>query len=79
MAVSAGSFISAHDRSTVDSRVKSEARSTHEHRVLAKALQWGFECDGYNINNSFAFQYLNRRRLLLEHAHKTDPDNPNWE
>ena len=75
----AGNFISGHDRWVVDARMKSGARSTHEHRVLCKALQWGFEVDGFNLKNSVSFEYLNRRRILLEDAHRADPDNPNWE
>lgn len=59
--------------------MKPGARSTHEHRFLAKALQLGMEVDGVNIKNSVAFEYLNRRRLVLEDAHKIDPENPSWE
>ena len=75
----AGNFISGHDRWVVDARMKGGARSTHEHRVLCKALQWRFEVDGYNLKNSVSFEYLNRRRILLEDAHRSDPENPNWE
>jgi hypothetical protein len=59
--------------------MKTGARSVHEHRVLSKALQWGVEIDGINVKNCASFEYLCRRKLLLEDAHKLDPDNPNWE
>jgi hypothetical protein len=74
-----GNFLAAHDRWVVDARMKPGSRSTHEHRLLAKVLQWGFEVDGMNIKNSVAMEYVNRRRVLLEDAHGADPDNPNWE
>ena len=39
----------------------------------------GVEVDGFNLKNLESFEYLNRRRILLEDAERGDPANPNWE
>ena len=35
--------------------------------------------DGLNIKNLHAFEYLNRRRQLVQEAHKHDPKKPDFE
>ena len=74
-----GSFMSHHDRWGADSQIDKGARSIHEHKVLCLASQFGIDVDGLNVKNLVSFQYVNRRRLLLEEAHKDDPAYPVFE
>lgn len=68
-----GSLLAAHDKWVSDSGIGPKHRSVFEHKVLCRALQLGYSVDGLNIKNLQAFEYLNRRRQLLEQAHKHDP------
>jgi hypothetical protein len=74
-----GSFMASHDRWVVEARIQVTHRSRYEHRIVSKALDLGYTHDGINIKRSVAFEYLNRRRQLLEEAHRDDPDRPNFE
>ena len=71
-----GSFTAAHDRWVVESKIDVNNRSVYEHRVLSRALQFAMVEDGLNIKNLVAFEYLNRRRQLLEEAHRDDVSKP---
>ena len=62
----AGSFVAGHDRWIVEGRIDPGCRSAHEHRVLAKVLDLAQSRDGANITNFSSFEYVNRRRQLLE-------------
>ncbi|CAK0802220.1 unnamed protein product, partial [Prorocentrum cordatum] len=79
MARSPGGFMSSHERWLVESKVPAASRSAREHRVVSKALELGQAVDGINLANLTCMEYLNRRRQLLEEAHKTDPDKGNFE
>ena len=72
----AGSFVAGHDRWIVEGRIDPGCRSAHEHRVLAKVLDLAQSRDGANITNFSSFEYVNRRRQLLEEAHREDPAKP---
>ena len=74
-----GGFVAAHDRWVVEARIELTNRSRYEHKVFSRALQLGFQFDGINIKRSVAFEYLNRRRQLLEEAHRDDPARPNFD
>lgn len=79
MARSPGGFMASHERWLVESRVPAGSRSAHEHRVVSKCLELAISIDGLNLANLTSMEYLNRRRQLLEEAHKSDPDKPNFE
>ena len=79
MARSPGGFMASHERWLVESKVPATSRSAREHRVVSKALELGQSVDGVNLANLTSMEYLNRRRQLLEEAHKTDPDKGNFE
>ncbi|CAK0832385.1 unnamed protein product, partial [Prorocentrum cordatum] len=70
---STGGFTAAHDRWLVDSKVPASSRSGHEHRVLSRALSMAHEIDGLNLPNLTCLEYINRRRQLIETAHRDDP------
>ena len=74
-----GGFVAAHDRWVVEARIELTNRSRYEHKVLSRALQLGFQVDVINFKRSVAFEYLNRRRQLLEEAHRDDPARPNFD
>ena len=74
-----GGFVAAHDRWVVEARIELTNRSRYEHKVFSRALQLGFQFDGINIKRSVAFEYFNRRRQLLEEAHRDDPARPNFD
>ncbi|CAK0891757.1 unnamed protein product, partial [Prorocentrum cordatum] len=76
---SLGGFSAAHDRWLMESRVPAGSRSGHEHRVLCRALAFAMESDGLNIANLSCCEFLNRRRMLLETAHRDDPEKPAFE
>ena len=42
-------------------------------------LDFAYGIDGINIKASLAFEYLNRRRQLLEEAHREDAARPNFQ
>ena len=42
---------------------------SHEHRIICRAMQLAIDTDRYNIKNSACFEYLNRRRQVIEKAH----------
>ena len=73
---SLGGFTAAHDRWLSESKVAASSRSGHEHRVLCRALTFAMESDGLNIANLASFEFLIRRRMLLEAAHRDDPERP---
>ena len=79
MAAAPTTFTSTHDRWVTESRIKTSNRSVHEHRVISKALQMAVDVDRLQTMNLSSFEYLNRRRELLEFAHSVDPDQPNFE
>ena len=70
---SAGGLLSSHDKWVVESGIEPKHRSVFEHKVLSRAIQIGYSIDGLNVKNLHSFEYLNRRRQLLEEAHKNDP------
>jgi hypothetical protein len=74
-----GGFVSSHDRWVIEARIEPTHRSRYEHRVISKALDLAYAYDGVNLKRSVAFEYLNRRRQLLEEAHREDPTRPNFE
>lgn len=74
-----GGFTAYHDRWVVESRIDGTHRSKHEHRFLCRALQLAATEDGLNLKGLVVMEYLNRRRLLLEEAHREDAARPNWE
>ena len=37
------------------------------------------ESDGLNVANLSSFEFLNRRRMLIEAAHRDDPERPAFE
>ena len=76
---SLGGFTAAHDRWLTESKVAPGSRSAHEHRVLCRALTFAMESDGLNIANLSSFEFLNRRRMLIEAAHRDDPERPAFE
>ncbi|CAK0893356.1 unnamed protein product [Prorocentrum cordatum] len=55
--------------------------ASHERWLVgdSKALELAHAVDGVNSANLTSMEYLNRRRQLLEEAHKSDPDKPNFE
>ena len=73
-----GSFLSAHQKWLVDSGVDATSRSAHEHRVLSRALQLAAHSDRLNIKNLSSCEFLDRRRQLIEEAHREDPKHPNF-
>ncbi|CAK0892598.1 unnamed protein product, partial [Prorocentrum cordatum] len=79
MSRSPGGFMASHERWLVESRVPAGKRSAHEHRLVSKCPELAASVDGMNLANLTSMEYLNRRRQLLEEAHKTDPDKPNFE
>ena len=74
-----GGLLAAHDKWVSDSGIDPKHRSVFEHKVLCRALQLGYSVDGLNIKSLHAFEYLNRRRQLLEEARKHDPKKPDFE
>ena len=74
-----GGFMAAHDRWVVESRIELVSRSRYEHKVLSKALALAVHHDGLNIKRCVSFEYINRRRQLLEEAHREDPSRPSFE
>jgi hypothetical protein len=76
---STGGFTAAHDRWLVDSKVPASSRSGHEHRVLSRALSMAHEIDGLNLPNLTCLEYINRRRQLIETAHRDDPVSGSWD
>jgi hypothetical protein len=74
-----GGFVASHDRWVIEARIEPTHRSRYEHRVISKALDLAYAYDGVNLKRSVAFEYLNRRRQLLEEAHREDPARPNFE
>ena len=44
-----------------------------------QALQFGLQYGGTNAERSTASEYINRRRLLREEAHKDGPSMPTFE
>ena len=75
----AGSFMAAHDRWVVDAHMKQSHRSSWEHRVLSRILHLAQHEDRLNLKGLICMEYLNRRRQLLEDAHRDDPERPNFE
>jgi len=73
-----GHFEGHHDRWVVESKIELSNRSRHEHKVLCKTLALAVK-GGYNIKRGACFEYVNRRRLLLEEAHREDVSKPNFE
>ena len=63
----------------MESRIDLNNRSRHEHRVLSKRLDLAFAHDGLNTQRLSCCEYLNRRRQLIEEAHREDPSRPNFE
>ena len=74
-----GGLLAAHDKWVSDSGIDPKHRSVFEHKVLCRSLQLGYSVEGLNIKNLHSFEYLNRRRQLLEEAHKQDPKKPDFE
>lgn len=74
-----GGFVASHDRWMIEAKMELTNRSRYEHKVLSRALDLAYGWDGLNIKKSRAFEYLNRRRQLLEEAHREDPSRPNFE
>ena len=75
----AGGFVAAHDRWVVESRIELSHRSRYEHRMISKVLHLAVVEDGLNVKVLVAFEHLNRRRQLIEEAHKHDPTRPSFE
>lgn len=74
-----GGFMAYHGRWVVESKIDLTNRSRHEHRLLCRALHFAATVDGLNLRGLVALEYLNRRRLLLEEAHRDDVSRPNFE
>jgi hypothetical protein len=74
-----GGFMTSHDRWMIEAKMDLTNRSRYEHKVLSRALDLAYGWDGINIKSSRAFEYINRRRQLLEEAHREDPSRPNFE
>ena len=74
-----GGLLAAHDKWVADSGIDPKHRSVFEHKVLCRSMQLAYSVDGLNIKNIHSFEYLNRRRQLLEEAHKADPKKPDFE
>ena len=76
---SAGGLLSSHDKWVAESGIEPKHRSVFEHKVLSRAIQIAYSTDGLNVKNFHSFEYLNRRRQLLEEAHKNDPKKPDFD
>lgn len=74
-----GGVLGYRDRWVVESKIELSHRSRHEHRLLCRALAFAAGVDSLNLKQSVALEYLNRRRLLLEEAHREDVMRPNFE
>jgi hypothetical protein len=73
-----GSFSAEHDRWIVEGRIDPHHRSAYEHKVLSRTLQLAVE-EGLNIKNLASMEYVQRRRQLLQVAHRDDPAKPSFE
>ena len=73
-----GNFMAAHDRWIVEGHIDTNSRSRHEHRVLSRTLDLAYAEDGWNLLRSSAAEYLNRRRQLIEEAHRENPAKPDF-
>eukprot|EP00972_Heterocapsa_arctica_P013796 2034999-Heterocapsa_arctica.AAC.1 len=73
-----GGFVASHHRWFIETHVELSRCSRYEHRVISKALDLAFSFDGINLKRSVACEHLNRRRQLLEEAHRGDPTRPNF-
>lgn len=72
-------FVAAHDRWVVEARIELNNRSRYEHRTIAKVLDLAAVADGLNIKRLVSLEYLNRRRQLIEEAHREDPSRPSFD
>lgn len=75
---SSAGFGAAHDRWFVESKVEMNHRSRYEHAVISRCFQLAVQYDGLNAKRSVAFEYLNRRRQLIEEADREDPQRPDF-
>ncbi len=74
-----GGCTAAYDRRVVESWIELTNRSRYEHRVLSRALAMAATLDGHNLKKSVAWEYVNRRRQLLEEVHREDPSKPSFD
>ena len=74
-----GGYMAAHDRWVVEARIENAHRSRYEHKVISRAFHLAIFDDALNVKGLTCFEYLNRRKLLLEEAHRVDPTRPNFE
>ena len=74
-----GGYMAAHDRWVVEARIEGAHRSKYEHKVISRTFHLAIFEDGLNVKGLTSFEYLNRRKLLLEEAHRLDPSRPNFE
>ena len=77
--IRSGSLMGSHDRWVVEAHMDVKNRSVFEHRVITRAMYFAHAVDGINLKMSIAFEYLNRRRQLIEEAHREDASKPNFE
>eukprot|EP00959_Pyramimonas_sp_CCMP1952_P034070 714234-Pyramimonas_sp.AAC.1 len=57
-------------------KVPAGSRSGHERRVLCRALTFAMESDGLNAASLPCCEFLSRRQMSLETAHRDDPEKP---
>ena len=61
------------------SGVRKADRSVFEHEMICRALHHMTCYDQLSLPNSAGAESLNGRRMLIEHAHESSPDAPNYE
>ena len=76
---SPGGFMAHHDSWVTTSGIDVSARAVHEHRVACRTLQFALDIDALNIKNLACLEFLNRRRQLIEEAHKDDASRPSYD
>lgn len=75
----AGGFMGGHHRWVVESRIDPSSRSAIEHKVVSKSMHLAMFVEALNVKNCISMEYLNRRRQLIQEAHREDVTRPNFE
>ena len=65
-------------RFLTETGVNQSSHAAFEYRSISKALQLAVVADGYNIRNGSCFEWLARRKQLIEHAHEKNAKEPDW-